>query len=600
MIMKYPKEYLNEIKLRLKVSQVVGKTVQLKKRGKEFIGLSPFKNEKSPSFTVNDEKEFYHCFSSGEHGNIFDFLMKTKSMGFGEVVKILAAEAGMQPYKFSSFDKKRDLRFQTYKSIYNDYINFFHKELFNPINKEAQDYLIKRGLKKNIIEEFKLGFVPWKNDFYNQLVKKYSEEDISLAGLHYKHDKTGKYIDRFNSRIIFPVNNISGDTIAFGGRIVKEKENKLAKYINSPETEFYKKGSMVFNLDKAKSSRSETDEVIIVEGYMDVVSLYSSGIKNVIANSGTALTERQINLIWKFFPNPVICLDGDTSGQRAALRIAEKLFSEISEDNKIYFSAMPDDQDPDDYVKKNGKESFLSLMKSKQIIQLYIWNYYLNKIDRNNPFEISKFEKEIKKICYSIKDETLKKYVLEDYLERIKKLTPIQSKKYSYKRYGNYNNLKEFRPLNETKTIHNKKSHFSKIEIKEFSILFIMFNFLDVVSKKIEEISEITFLSEKNENLKKLIISSSLDGNDKETTMSKIKSSYSNLIEEIKENSSIQIITEDKSNDEILDLLNDLLSELKELNDLKKIESLEKKLINNLDESSFSELIKLKNQINRE
>ena len=600
MIMKYPKEYLNEIKLRLKVSQVVGKTVQLKKRGKEFIGLSPFKNEKSPSFTVNDEKEFYHCFSSGEHGNIFDFLMKTKSMGFGEVVKILAAEAGMQPYKFSSFDKKRDLRFQTYKSIYNDYINFFHKELFNPINKEAQDYLIKRGLKKNIIEEFKLGFVPWKNDFYNQLVKKYSEEDISLAGLYYKHDKTGKYIDRFNSRIIFPVNNISGDTIAFGGRIVKEKENKLAKYINSPETEFYKKGSMVFNLDKAKSSRSETDEVIIVEGYMDVVSLYSSGIKNVIANSGTALTERQINLIWKFFPNPVICLDGDTSGQRAALRIAEKLFSEISEDNKIYFSAMPDDQDPDDYVKKNGKESFLSLMKSKQIIQLYIWNYYLNKIDRNNPFEISKFEKEIKKICYSIKDETLKKYVLEDYLERIKKLTPIQSKKYSYKRYGNYNNLKEFRPLNETKTIHNKKSHFSKIEIKEFSILFIMFNFLDVVSKKIEEISEITFLSEKNENLKKLIISSSLDGNDKETTMSKIKSSYSNLIEEIKENSSIQIITEDKSNDEILDLLNDLLSELKELNDLKKIESLEKKLINNLDESSFSELIKLKNQINRE
>jgi DNA primase len=600
MIMKYPKEYLNEIKIRLKVSQVVGKTVQLKKRGKEFIGLSPFKNEKNPSFTVNDEKEFYHCFSSGEHGNIFDFLMKTKSMGFGEAVKILAVEAGMQPYKFSSFDKKKDLRFQTYKNIYSDYINFFHKELFNQINKEPQDYLIKRGLKKNIIEEFKLGFVPWKNDFYNQLTKKYSEEDINLAGLYYKHDKTGKYIDRFNSRIVFPVNNIAGDTIAFGGRIFKEKENKLAKYINSPETEFYKKGSMIFNLDKAKSSRSETDEVIIVEGYMDVVSLYSSGIKNVIANSGTALTERQINLIWKFFPNPIICLDGDVSGQRAALRIAEKLFSEISEDNKVYFSAMPDGHDPDDFVKKNGRESFLSLMKDKQIIQLYIWNYYLNKIDRSNPFEISKFEKEIKKLCYSIKDETLKKYVLEDYLERIKKLTPMQSKNYSYKRYGNYNNLKDFRPLKETKTLHNKKNHFSKIEIKEFSILFIMFNYLDVVSKKIEELSEIVFLSEKNESLKKLIISSLLDGNDKETTKSKIKASYSDLIEEIIENSSIQIITEDKSTEAILELLYDLLSELKELNDLKKIESLEKKLINNLDEGSFSELIKLKNQINRE
>ena len=170
--MKYPKEYLDEIKLRLKVSQVVSKSVQLKKRGKEFIGLSPFKNEKSPSFTVNDEKEFYHCFSSGEHGNIFDFLMKTKSIGFGEAVKILAAEAGMQPYRFSNFDKKKDLRFQTYKNIYREYSDYFHKELFNSVNKDALEYLNKRGLTKNTIEEFKLGYVPWKNNFYEDLLKK--------------------------------------------------------------------------------------------------------------------------------------------------------------------------------------------------------------------------------------------------------------------------------------------------------------------------------------------------------------------------------------------------------------------------------------------
>ena len=156
-MMKYPKEYLEEIKLRLKVSQVVGKVVQLKKRGKEFIGLSPFKNEKTPSFTVNDEKEFYHCFSTGEHGNIFDFLMKTKSIGFGEAVKTLAADAGMQPYRFSNFDKKKDLRFQTYKKIYKDYLNYFNHQLFQPDNQEALNYLLNRKLKKNIIEEFKLG-----------------------------------------------------------------------------------------------------------------------------------------------------------------------------------------------------------------------------------------------------------------------------------------------------------------------------------------------------------------------------------------------------------------------------------------------------------
>ena len=281
--MKYPKEYLNEIKMRLKVSQVVGKSIKLKKRGKEYIGLSPFKNEKTPSFTINDEKEFYHCFSSGEHGNIFDFLMKTKSIGFGEAVRILAAEAGMQPYRFSNFDEKKDLRFKTYKSIYKDYLNNFHEELLNSNNKEALNYLINRKLNQETIKEFNLGFVPWKNNFYEILSKKYSEEEINLTGLYYKHDKTGKYIDRFNSRIIFPVNNLIGETIAFGGRIIEEK--KLAKYINSPETEFYKKGSIIFNLDKAKTCRSNTNEVIIVEGYMDVVSVYASGIKNVVANS---------------------------------------------------------------------------------------------------------------------------------------------------------------------------------------------------------------------------------------------------------------------------------------------------------------------------
>ncbi len=597
--MKYPKEYLNEIKLRLKVSQVVGKTVQLKKRGKEFIGLSPFKNEKSPSFTVNDEKEFYHCFSSGEHGNIFDFLMKTKSIGFGEAVKTLAIEAGMQPYRFSNFDKKKDLRFQTYKNIYREYSDHFHKELFNSENKkEAMDYLRNRGLSKNIIEEFKLGFVPWRNNFYETLLKKYSEEDINLTGLYYKHDKTAKYIDRFNSRIIFPVNNITGDTVALGGRIIRE--SKLAKYINSPETEFYKKGSMIFNLDRAKSSRSETNEVVIVEGYMDVVSLYSNGVKNVIANSGTALTERQIDIIWKFFSNPIICLDGDESGQKAAIRIAEKLFTLINEENKIYFSIMPAGYDPDDYIKKNGKENFLSLLKEKQIIQLYIWNYYLKKINRNNPFEVSKFEKDIKKLCYSIKDETLKKYVLEDFLEKIKKLTPIQSKRNSYQRFKKYNKQQDYQILNETKTLHKKKSHFSKTEIKEFSILFIMLNYLDITLQKVSDISKIKFFSERNESLKKLIVALLLEGNNKETIKRKISSDYQKLIEEINENSSIQVITKAKDNDSILELLDELLIELHKLNNLKKIESLEKDLINNLNENSYSELIKLKSQLNRE
>tara|TARA_Y100000591_G_scaffold106403_1_gene90590 strand:+ start:511 stop:2298 length:1788 start_codon:yes stop_codon:yes gene_type:complete len=595
--MKYPKEYLDEIKLRLKVSQVVGKTVQLKKRGKEFIGLSPFKNEKSPSFTVNDEKEFYHCFSSGEHGNIFDFLMKTKSIGFGEAVRALAAEAGMQPYRFSNFDEKKDQRFQTYKNIFKDYVSHFSKKLFNPNNQDALDYLLKRGLKKETIEDFQLGFVPWKNDFYEDLIKKYSEEEISLTGLYYKNDKTGKYVDRFNSRVIFPVNNLTGDTIAFGGRIIRE--SKLAKYINSPETEFYKKGNMIYNLDKAKDLRSETNEVLIVEGYMDVVSVYASGIKNVIANSGTALTERQINLIWKFFDSPIICLDGDESGQKAASRIAEKLFPFINEKNKIYFSVMPDGKDPDDYIKKNGKNGLLNLLKRKEIIQSYIWNYQLSKIDQNNPYEISKFEKEIKKLSYTIQDEILKKYVLENFLEKIKRLTPIQSSKQNYKYYP-FKKKKDYRILKETKILHQKRKDLSKIQIIEFSILYIVLNYLEIAKKKIEELSKLEFLAEKNESLKNLIITSLTDGGEKEVINSKMNNEYNKIINEINENSNIQMILNKKSEKEILEIFNDLIDNHKEQNNLKKIESLEKDLINNLDENSYSELIKLKSQLNRD
>ena len=356
---------------------------------------------------------------------------------------------------------------------------------------------------------------------------------------------------------------------------------------------------MIFNLDKAKDSRAETDEVIIVEGYMDVVSVYSAGVKNVISNSGTALTERQIDLIWKFFSNPIICLDGDESGQKAALRIAEKLFPMINDKNKIYFSILPEGKDPDDFIKQNGKDGFVSLLKDKQIIQTYIWNYHLNKIDQNNPFEVSKFEKEIKKLSYSIQDETLKKYVLEDFLEKIKKLTPIQTYKQSYN-YNKFNKKKDYQILKETKILHQKRKNLSKTQIIEFSILFIVLNYFEIASKKLEELSEIEFISEKNESLKNTIITALSNNSKNDNVLEKIRNEYQDLSEEIEENSNIQITTKDKNDQDILDLLDELIRDFKEQDNLKKIESLENELINNLDENSYSELIKLKSQLNRD
>ena len=593
MILKYPKEYLDEIKLRVKVSQVVGKYVQLKKRGKEFIGLSPFKNEKTPSFTVNDEKGFYHCFSTSEHGNIFDFLMKTRSLRFGEAVKVLASEAGMEMYRFTKQDKEKDEKYNKYKKIIKEYSEYSQKQLYDKKNLFALNYLKERKLSEEVIKKFQLGYIPI-NNFIEELLKKYSIEDIKLTGLYYFVEKNQKYIDRFKNRIIFPIFNLSGDIIAFGGRIIKG--DNLAKYINSPETEFFKKGRQLFNLNFAKDERSNSKEVIIVEGYMDVISLYSRGIKNVISNSGTALTESQISLIWKFFSNPIICLDGDKSGQQAALRIAERLFPLITEENRIYFSILEQGKDPDDIIKDVGKEGFLKFLENKNIIQSFIWETYVNKINTGNPYEVTKFEKQMRKLCSLIQDNTLKKYILEDFLIKINKLTPNVNYKTNY----GYSKRTNFKVLNETKKIHLQKKDLTRENLVEFSVLFIMIFFGGAIKNNIKKISEITFSNSDNEKLKIILIDLiKLNKTEKEIEKEALKVN-SILVKSIIENSNLKLIVNKKNYDQIKELFDDFTNDLVESQNKKKIESLEKKLINNMEEKAFTELLKLKSQINRE
>ena len=588
--MKYPKNYLEEIKLRLKVSQVVGKTVKLKRRGKEFIGLSPFTSEKTPSFTVSDEKGFYHCFSSSEHGNIFDFLMKTQSLKFGEAVRQLASEAGMQPYRFTSFDLEKEKRYQIYKNILKDYSDYHHKLIFEN-NSPAMNYLKKREIGKETIVEFQIGFVPDNSDYYDHLSKKFNEQEILQTGLFYKNEKYNKFVNRFHSRIIFPIKNIVGDVIAFGGRIIQDK--KTAKYINSPETEFYKKGRHIFNLDKAKSAPNRSQEVVIVEGYMDVISIYSSGIKNVVSNSGIALTANQINLIWKFFSYPIICLDGDSSGQKAALRIAENLLPHIKENNKIGFVTLSNGMDPDDHIKEKGKESFEKLIRNNLSIEEFIWRIYLNSLDRSDPFATTKFEKKFRNLCQSIEDKTLKKYILEHYLEKIRSLTPLQ-------KLGKGKKINNYRILNETKKISVARDHLTKEEIKEYSILYIMYNYPKIITPRVEIFKEIQFSSKSLNTLKSELLDLISEGKLDENSTINFKKKYLNLIENINQNSVIKNIFLKKDENQQIELLNEILKELNEIKFSKKIDDLEKKLIKEFDEKSYSDLMELKSQINKE
>ena len=592
--MKYPKEYLDEIKLRLRVSQVIGKSVKLKKRGKEFIGLSPFSNEKTPSFTVNDEKGFYHCFSSGEHGNIFDFLMKIKNYKFGEAVRTLAADAGMPPYRFTKQDEEKQNRWKIYNEILEKYVNFCHQELLSNKYPEVLEYLNKRKTTNKEIVFFKIGYVSDKNNFYEELKKNFNEEQIESSGIFYFDKNKQKYVDRFRNRIIFPVKSLNGSFFALGGRAISK--TSFAKYINSPETEFYKKGNNLYNIHSAKEFNDNSNEVFIVEGYMDVVNLHKFGIKNVVANLGTAMTEKQIDLIWRFFKNPIICLDGDLSGRKAAVRAAERLFPLMKSDLNIYFLKLPENSDPDSYINEKGRESFIKLSKNKADIQNFIWESYYEDVDKNDPRSLTSFERKIKSLCKDIKDKTLGKYFLDSFMQRINELTPnLNMKKSNFLKYKKLTN-----PLEQTKDIYRKRNKFEEKELKEFSILFLVMNNLDIFRKNIELISKIAFTDSLLNDFKQKLASYLLSEkffDRKKLEIEDFEEKFNSIIKLINNNAPIKIIYKNKNENEIILIFNEIVEEIKKIELRKKIESLEDKVSLNLDENLYTELLTLRNQL---
>ncbi len=589
--MKYPKEYLEEIKTRLKVSTVVSKYVSLKKRGKEYVGLSPFKNEKTPSFTVNDEKEFYHCFATSEHGNIFDFVMKTQSLKFGEAVKHLANLAGMQPYIFSKQDEEREKKWKIYSSIFLKYVDFYHNQLLkNEKYSKARHYLKNRSLDKDQVKKFKIGFVEKSPNLFEELKKNYQIDDLLETGLFYLDEKKNIYVERFRGRLIFPINNISGQPIALGGRII-EKSDFLAKYVNSPETLFFKKGSNLYNLDLARKLSNKFDNIFLVEGYMDVVGLSKNGIENAVANLGTSLTDKQIFTLNQFFNDIIICFDGDESGYKAALRAAENSLKDMKPEKQISFLFLPDQEDPDSFINKNGKEYFFDYSKKNKIlIHQFIFNHY-KKNTQNNPSSMAIFEKKLRSIANTIKDNYIKKYVLEYFIEKISELTP----------YTNQNQKKFFmektRSLEKTKKHFNESQALSGVELKEFSLIYIVINNLNLMQSQIHLLKDIKLFSEVNKQIFEKILSKlslekdlSIDQLDIDTQ----------LIDKITKFAPIKHILQKKSDKdhEIIELLEDIIRDLNNYDLEFRIQELESKFSKDLSETTFNELKELKKKQN--
>ena len=589
--MKYPKEYLNEIKTRLKVSTVVSKFVSLKKRGKEYVGLSPFKNEKTPSFTVNDEKEFYHCFATSEHGNIFDFVMKTQNLRFGESVKYLANLAGMQPYMFTKQDIEREEKWKEYSSIFNKYVEFYHDELIkNRSYSNVRDYLKNRSISINEVKKFKIGYIEKNPKFFEKLNQDFSTESLIETGLFYLDEKKNFYVERFRGRLIFPINNISGQSIALGGRII-ESSDYLAKYINSPETLFFKKGSNLYNLDSARKLSNKINHIFLVEGYMDVVGLSKNGVENAVANLGTSLTDKQILTLNQFFDDIIICFDGDESGYKAALRAAENSIKDLRPEKQISFLFLPDKEDPDSFVNKNGKNYFLDFVKQNKIpVHQFIFSHYKQRT-KNNPSSMAVFEKKLRSISNTVKDDFIKKYILEYFLGKIAELTPHTNQNKIYK----YN--KKVKSLETTKKHYLESQSLSAVELKEFSLLYLVMNNLKLIQKNIHLITNVKLFTEINKQIFNEIILKIKSNT--EITIDTLEIDKQ-LIERINKFAPIKYILKNKSRDdnEIFSFLDDVSRDLNNYDLELRIQELESKFSRDLSEATFNELKELKKKQN--
>jgi len=408
--MKFSIETLNEIKDKISVSQVVEKTVQLKKRGKEFVGLSPFTKERTPSFTVNDEKQFYHCFSTNKHGDIFTFLVEVGGLSFPEAVEKLADEAGVQLRTFSPAEEEKINKSKKIYEALEMSKSFFSSQIFDDNNSLALKYIRDRGLDNEIINSYEIGYAPQGNKLEKFLLSKgVSHEIMTLAGMTIKDEnKKDNFYDRFRNRIIFPIRDIRNRVVGFGGRVINS--NDQPKYLNSPETPVFHKGSLLYNFSKIRPNLKNNDNLIVVEGYMDVVSLASKGFQNAVAPLGTAITEAQLNILWKDSDSPIICFDGDKAGKQASFRATEIALKLLKPNKTLRFINLPDNLDPDDYIKNFGLESFNKFVDNASPLQSIIWDLCLQESNIDTPEGKAGFESMLRAKLNLIADKSIKKH----------------------------------------------------------------------------------------------------------------------------------------------------------------------------------------------
>ena len=405
--MRFPPSFLEELRARLPVSEVVGRRVKLKKAGREWKGLSPFNKEKTPSFFVNDQKAAWFDFSSGKNGNIFDFLMQTEGVTFPEAVERLAAMAGVPLPQVSPEADAREQRRKTLHDVVELAAKFFEKTLASREGAKARGYLADRGVKPATQIEFRMGYAPAERYALKEYLGSQGipVADMIEAGLLIAGDDIPVPYDRFRDRVIIPIHDQRGRVVAFGGRVLNP--DVQPKYLNSPETSLFHKGSIVFNFHRAREAAHNDGSVVVVEGYLDAISIYQAGLKSVVASMGTAFTEEQIRALWRLSAEPIVCFDADKAGINAAHRSIDRILPILTVGRTFRFAFIQSGKDPDELIRDKGLDAFKEVLSGSLPLWDVLWERELSTAKLNSPDGRAAFEHKLNTIIRLIADPTV-------------------------------------------------------------------------------------------------------------------------------------------------------------------------------------------------
>ncbi len=420
--MRFSPQFLDELRARLPVSEVVGRRVKLRKAGREFKGLSPFNKEKTPSFFVNDQKAMWFDFSSGKNGNIFDFVMQTEGVSFPEAVERLAGQAGIPLPVMTQEAQAHEERRKTLHDVVELAANFFVANLGSRGGAGGRGYFADRGIASAAQLKFRLGYASAEQYALKEHLgaAKVSVEDMVEAGLLVAGEDIPVPYDRFRDRVMFPITDWRGRVIAFGGRAL-EKE-VAAKYLNSPETPLFHKGATLYNIAAARKAAHEGGRVVAVEGYIDVIAMATAGFEATVAPLGTALTADQLGLMWRMADEPILCFDGDDAGRRAAYRALDVALPLIKPGKSLKLAALPDGQDPDDLVRSGGRDAVEDVLSAARPLAEMLWARETEAGPFTTPERRAAFEARLIEVTNTIADETVRRYYRAEFAARLRAL----------------------------------------------------------------------------------------------------------------------------------------------------------------------------------